>query len=53
MRSATDHPEVIREYIAKECAKGRILGLFDPNLLPEVQISRFGVIIKETLAAGG
>ena len=46
MRSATDHPEVIREYIAKECAEGRILGPFDPNLLPEVQISRFGVIPK-------
>ena len=46
MRSAADHPEVIREYIAKECSEGRILGPFDPNLLPEVQISRFGVIPK-------
>ena len=46
MRSAANHPEVIREYIAKECSEGRILGPFDPNLLPEVQISRFGVIPK-------
>ena len=46
MRSAADHPEVIREYIAKECSEGCILGPFDPNLLPEVQISRFGVIPK-------
>ena len=36
MRSAADHPEVIREYIANECSEGRILGPFDPNLLPEV-----------------
>ena len=46
MHSAADHPEVIREYIANECSEARILGPFDPNLLPEVQISRFGVIPK-------
>ena len=46
MYSAADHLEVIREYIANECSEGHILGPFDPNLLPEVQISRFGVIPK-------
>ena len=46
MHSVADHPEVIREYIANECSEGRILGPFDPNLLPEVQISRFSVIPK-------
>ena len=46
MHSAANHPEVIREYIAKECSEGRILGPFDSNLLPKVQISWFGVIPK-------
>ena len=48
MGSATDHPDVVREHIAKECAGGRILGPFVPNTLPEVQISRFGVIPKRS-----
>jgi len=46
MGSAAVHPDVVREYIAKECAEGRILGPFVPNTLPNVHISRFGVIPK-------
>ena len=46
MRSALDHPEVVRDYIARECAEGRLLGPFDPASLPGVQTSRFGVIPK-------
>lgn len=44
MDFAADHPEVINEYIAKECFEGPILGSFNASLLPEVQINRFGVI---------
>ena len=46
MRSAKLQPQVVAEYIQKECEAGRILGPLDPQLFPEVQISRFGVIPK-------
>ena len=49
MRSALLHPEVVREYLQKECARLRMLGPFPPSavagLLP-LQINRFGVIPK-------
>ena len=48
MGSAAVHPDVVREYIAKECTEGRILGPFVPNTLPNVHISRFGVIPKRS-----
>lgn len=47
MISATDHANVVRDYLAKECAEGRILGPFDPQHLPHVQVSPFGVIAKK------
>ena len=47
MQSAREHPQVIRDYIAKECAEGRILGPFVPSSLADVQVSRFGVILKK------
>ena len=31
MRSAMEHPQVVHNYIARECAEGRILGPFDPQ----------------------
>ena len=46
MRSAKDHPQVVDSYIRKECEAGRLLGPFDPDLFPAVQISRFRVIPK-------
>ena len=46
MSSATDHSEVIQEYLAEECSEGRVLGPLDPDLFPFVQVSRFGVIPK-------
>ena len=46
MRSALEHADVVREYLAKECALGRVLGPFDLGCLPEIQVSRFGVIPK-------
>ena len=46
MSSAMDQPQVIRDYLAKECSEGRVLGPLDPLTLPQVHISRFGVIPK-------
>ena len=46
--SAKDHPEIITEYIATEVAKGRILGPFPTHSIPDVQVSRIGVIPKKS-----
>ena len=46
MRSAKQQPEIVAEYIRKECEAGRLLGPLDPQLFPKVQVSRFGVIPK-------
>ncbi len=47
MESATQHPEVVAEYLRKECASSRMLGPF-PSMahLPQLHVSRFGVIPK-------
>ena len=44
--SAVQKPEVVREYLVKECAEGRVMGPLEPTQFPMVQISRFGVIPK-------
>ncbi len=47
MELALQHPEVVTEYIEKDCALGRMLGLFPTTKgLPLLHISRFGVIPK-------
>ena len=46
MQSARDNPAVIREYLATECAEGRVLGPLVPQDLQYVNSSRFGVIPK-------
>lgn len=46
MMSAEVHAQVVGEYLAEECAKGRVIGPLDIEALPAVQISRFGVIPK-------
>ena len=46
MRSAKQHPEVVGDYIRKECEEGRVLGPFDPQMFPEVHVNKFGVIPK-------
>ena len=46
MQTASQRPEVIREYLAEECSEGRVLGPLDPSLYPFVHTSRFGVIPK-------
>ena len=46
MGSAIEHPEVVREYLAKECAEGRVLGPLPMQAVWGVQVSKFGVIPK-------
>ena len=46
MPSALERPEVIREYLAKECSEGRVLGPLDPTKFPHIHTSCFGVIPK-------
>jgi hypothetical protein len=48
MRSALDNPQVVQEYLEKECARGHIAGPLPLNTLPDVQISPFGVIPKSS-----
>ena len=48
MASASERPQLIRDYLAKECAEGRIMGPFERSALPQVQVSKFGIIPKST-----
>ena len=45
MLSANQNPEAVREYLAKECGLGRVVGPLEKGYLP-LQINRFGVIPK-------
>ena len=45
MLSATQNPEVIQQYLTKECSLGRVLGPFDKGSM-DIQVNRFGVIPK-------
>ena len=44
--SSLQQPQVIRDYLAEECAAGRVIGTLQPNDFPFVQVSPFGVIPK-------
>lgn len=47
MRSAHTHPDIVAEYLQKEISRGRLLGPFQStDMLPQLQINRFGVIPK-------
>ncbi len=46
MKSVVDHREVVEAYVQGESEVGRLLGLFDKEKFPEVQVSPFGVIPK-------
>eukprot|EP00731_Ephydatia_muelleri_P033273 Em0027g21a len=48
MPSAREHPQVVREYLATECAEGRILGPLVASWADTIYVSRFGVIPKGT-----
>ena len=49
MQSALEHPQIIQDYLDKECSLGRMLGPFsvtEMGRLPPCHINRFGVIPK-------
>ena len=50
MRSALEKPEVVRDYLVKECAEGRVVRLLEP---PMVHVSCFRVIPTIQQGSGG
>jgi len=48
MRSALVHPSVIDAYLQAEVSSGRIVGLFSSPPVPQLHISRLGVIPKSS-----
>ena len=46
--SCREQPQVINDYLAVECAEGRVLGPLEPNNLPYIHTSHIGVIPKST-----
>ena len=48
MRSATQCSVKISEYLATECASGRVLGPFPRDLVPMVHLNRLGAVPKST-----
>ena len=46
--TARDHPEIISNYLATECSKGRMLGPLPTCSIPNIQINRIGVIPKKS-----
>ena len=48
MPSVSSQPQAIREYLAVECAAGRILGPLQADSVPGLQVNRFGLIPKKT-----
>ena len=47
MKSVKENPQVIDEYLVRECSLGCILGPLNPTIIPEVHISCFGVMPKK------
>ena len=43
---ASQHPEIVENYIMDEITLGRVAGPFQESLFPQAHISRFGVIPK-------
>ena len=48
MKSATEQADVVRSYLAEECALGRVIGPLDLDAWPDVHISHFGIIPKSS-----
>ena len=46
--STSEHPQVVRDYLASECAAGRVMGPLPVEEFPQVQLSPFGVIPKKS-----
>ena len=49
--SCAEHPQVVEDYIAKECKLGRLAGPFIKSTVPQIHISPFGVIPKKASGA--
>ena len=43
-----EHPQVVEDYIAKECKLGRLAGPFPKSEVPHIHTSPFGVIPKKS-----
>ena len=52
LSSARDQPQVIQDYLARECSAEHVLGPLDPLTQPQVHVNRFGVIPRVTQANG-
>ena len=50
MSSSRHHPQLISEYLAEECAEGRIMGPLARDFSTKVHVSSFGLIPKKTPA---
>lgn len=48
LASASEHAQVVCNYLAAECAAGRVIGPLAVSDFSEVHVSSFGVIPKET-----
>ena len=48
MPSAQEQAAVVKEYLGKECAEGRMVGQLDLNEWPGIHVNPFGVIPKST-----
>ena len=46
LQGAITHPAVVEDYLQTELSLGRLVGPFCPHVVPNVHISRFGVIPK-------
>ena len=46
LEGAREHPDVVTDYLSIEVSLGRVAGPFPPQAVPQVHISRFGVIPK-------
>ena len=47
MQSATEHPQVIDDYLHNETSEGRIPGPFSLGTMPGIHTNRIGVIPKK------
>ena len=47
MRSTSEHPKVVQDYLSEESTKGKIIRPLDPAWWPNVHISRLGVVPKK------
>ena len=48
MKSVEDNPQVVRNYLDVERQRGVLLGPFERSEVPEIHLSRFGVIPKSS-----